>query len=120
MITAVKINGTSLAVADYTITAGNLRLKPSNANALLTASGSKTVAIDATDYGTATVVQVINAGAPTANSTASISSALTLITTKTVTLTAKDQYNNLVAGYNFKYDATITDANATTDEKLCN
>ncbi len=115
-ISAVKINGTSLASEDYTITAGNLRLKPSNANPLLTTSGSKTVAIAATDYGTATVVQAINAGAPTTNSTASISASLILNSTRTVTLTAKDQYNNLVAGYNFKYDATITDANATTDE----
>ncbi|MBK7866202.1 MAG: DUF1533 domain-containing protein [Ignavibacteriales bacterium] len=40
-ITAVKVNGTSLDAADYTISAGNLKLKPSIGNALLTTSGAK-------------------------------------------------------------------------------
>ena len=30
--------------------------------------------------------------------------------------TAKDQYNNLVSGYQFKYDATVTNVNVNTAE----
>jgi hypothetical protein len=116
-ITAVKIGGTALTVTtDYVISSGNLQLIPSGLNALLTTSSSKSVTVEATGYNVASVTQDINAGAPTTNSTATISSALALNTTRTVTATAKDQYSNLVAGYSFKYDATITDANATTDE----
>jgi hypothetical protein len=116
-ITAVKIGGTALtATTDYVITAGNLQLKPSGGNSLLTTSGSKSVTVEANGYTTASVTQVINAGAPTTNSTASINLALAINTTRTVTCTAKDQYNNLVSGYTFKYDATITNNNLTTSE----
>ncbi|MCA0387373.1 MAG: T9SS type A sorting domain-containing protein [Bacteroidetes bacterium] len=116
-ITAVKIGGTGLTVTtDYEVINGMITLKPSGGNSLLTTEGSKLVTVEATGYTTASVTQQINAGAPTSNSTATISAALGLNTTRTVTVTAKDQYNNLVSGYTFKYDATITDATATTDE----
>lgn len=116
-ITAVKIGGTALTEnTDYVITAGNIQLKPSGLNALLTTAGSKAVTVEATGYNVASVTQQINAGEPTANSTATISSALALNSTRTVTCTAKDQYNNLVSDYTFKYDATITDNYAITDE----
>jgi len=63
-ITAVKIGVTSLTVTtDYVITAGNLQLKPSGLNALLTTSGSKSVVVTATGYDNATVSQEINPGA---------------------------------------------------------
>ncbi len=117
LVTAVKIGGTALtATTDYILTVGNLHLIPSGGNTLLTISGSKSVTIEATGYANASVTQVINAGAPTSNSTASISAALALGATRTITCTAKDQYNNLVSGYTFKYDATITNNNATTAE----
>ena len=116
-ITAVKIGSTALTpTTDYIITAGNIQLKPSGANALITTSGSKSVTVVATGYTDATITQVINPGAPTANSTATISSVLASGATRTVTCTAKDQYNNLVQGYNFKYAATITNSVATTTE----
>jgi len=116
-ITAVKIGGTSLTpTTDYVITAGNIQLIPSGGNSLLTTAGSKSITVVATGYTDAAVTQVINAGAPTTNSTASINSPLALNSTATITCTAKDQYNNLVAGYTFKYDATLTDNNSATDE----
>jgi trimeric autotransporter adhesin len=116
-ITAVKIGATTLTPStDYVITAGNLQLKPSGLNALLTTSGTKAVSVVATGYTDATVSQVINAGAPTTNSTATISAALAVGTSRTITCTAKDQYNNLVSGYTFAYDVTITNANGTTAE----
>ncbi len=117
VITAVKIGGSALTVTtDYVISTGNIQLKPSGLNTLLTTSGSKSVTVEATGYNTASVTQIINAGAPTSNSTAAISAALALGSTRTVTCTAKDQYNNLVSGYTFKYDATVTDNSNTTDE----
>ena len=116
-ITAVKIGGTSLTpTTDYVITAGNIQLIPSGANSLLTTAGSKSITVVATGYTDAAVTQVINAGAPTANSTASISPVMLANSTSTITCTAKDQYNNLVAGYNFKFDVAVTNNNATTAE----
>lgn len=116
-ISAVKIGGTALTVTtDYVVSAGMIKLKPLGGNSLLTTAGSKSVTVEATGYITASVTQQINAGAPTSNSTASISAALSLNTLRTVTVTAKDQYNNVVPGYTFVYDATITDADASTDE----
>lgn len=116
-VTAVKIGGTSLTVTtDYELAAGNLKLKPSGGNTLLTTSGSKSVTVEATGYNTTSVTQQINAGAPTANSTASISSPLGAGTTRTVTCTARDQYNNVVSGYTFKFDLVTLDSDLTTDE----
>lgn len=61
-ITAVKIGGTALSASDYTISDGNIRLKPSVGNSLLTVAGSKSVSVVATGYRDATVTQAINAG----------------------------------------------------------
>lgn len=113
----IIVNDTTLtAVTDYDLTAGHLVLKPGGGRACLRTASVKTVKVSATGYNDATVSQTINVGAPTGNSTATISSTLALGATRTVTATAKDQYNNLVAGYAFKYDATITDDDATTNE----
>ena len=115
-VTAVKIGTTALSASDYTLSSGNLQLKPSIGNVLLTTSGSKTITVEATGYTTASFNQIINAGAPTSNSTATINSALALGASRTITCTAKDQYNNLVTGYAFKYDVVLLDSNVTTDE----
>ena len=116
-LAVVKIGTTTLTSGtDYDLTAGNLQLKPSGLNVLLTTPGSKSVTVVATGYTDATVTQVINAGAPTANSTATISAALAPNTSRTITCTAKDQYNNLVSGYTFAYDVTLTNNNSTTAE----
>lgn len=65
-VTAVKIGTTALTVStDYELTSGNLRLKPSGLNTLLTTAGSKSVSVEATGYTPASATQVINAGAPT-------------------------------------------------------
>jgi len=64
-ITAVKISGTALSASDYTITDGNIQLKPSVGNSLLTVSGTKSVSVVATGYSDATVTQAINAGVAT-------------------------------------------------------
>jgi hypothetical protein len=118
LVTAVKIGTTTLTAGTvYVLTAGNLRLLPSGLNALLTTSGSKAVSIEATGYAPAAVTQIINPGAVVAaNSSVSISAALAPNTSQTITITARDQYNNLVPGYNFIYDASITNANVTTSE----
>lgn len=118
LVTAVKIGGTTLTpTTDYVITAGNLQLKPSGLNALLTTSGSKAVTVEATGYAPAAVTQIINPGAVVAaNSSATISAALALSTTQTITITARDKYNNLVPGYSFIYDAVVTNANGATTE----
>lgn len=116
-ITAVKYGATTLtSVTDYSLASGILTLKPTGGNVVLRIAGTQTVTVIATGYADATVSQAINAGVPTSNSTASINASLTPNTTRTITCTAKDQYNNLVAGYVFKYDATITNSDGTTAE----
>jgi hypothetical protein len=63
-VTAVKIGGIALTVTtDYVLSAGNLKLKPSGLNTLLTTSGSKNVTVEATNYNVASVTQQINPGA---------------------------------------------------------
>lgn len=107
-VTAVKVNGTTLTTpAGYEFSASTLTLKPAGSTALQSA-GSKSVVVEATGYNNASVTQVINVGVPTATNS-SVSGTLSLGTTSNVTLTAKDQYNNLVSGYTFKYNGARLD-----------
>ncbi|MFZ4402219.1 MAG: endonuclease, partial [Bacteroidales bacterium] len=117
-ITSIKIGNTALTpITDYILSAGNIQLLPSGGNSLLTAAGSKIITIEAFGYITDTITQIINTGTPTSNnSTVSISSAFTINSTRTITCTAKDKYNNLVSGYTFKYNVIITNNNANTSE----
>ena len=100
LITAVKIGGTALTLTtDYVITAGNIQLKPSGGNALLTVSGSKAVTVEATGYTTASVTQQINFGAAiklgiTRQPTAPASNGVALAQQPIVTV--QDQYGNTV------------------------
>jgi len=116
-VSAVKIGTTTLTSGtDYDLTAGNLKLKPSALN-LLSIPGSNSVVVTANTYTSAKVTQEILVGAPTAaNSTVSISPDLDRNTISTVTCTAKDQYNNLVSGYAFKYNLTRTNLTTSTNE----
>lgn len=117
-ITAVKIGGIALIPnTDYVITAGNLQLKPAGLNILLTTAGSKAVTVEATGYAIASVTQLINPGAPISpNSTATISAFLTPGNSQTITIIARDRYNNVVPGYTFLYDVTISNTTNTNAE----
>ncbi|NVN95516.1 MAG: endonuclease [Bacteroidetes bacterium] len=117
-ITSIKIGNTTLTpITDYILSAGNIQLLPSGGNSLLTTAGSKIITIEAFGYNTDTITQIINTGIPRSNnSTVSISSAFTINSTRTITCTAKDKYNNLVSGYTFKYNVIITNNNANTSE----
>ena len=117
-ITSIKIGNTALTpITDYILSAGNIQLLPSGGNSLLTAAGSKIITIEAFGYNTDTITQIINTGTPTSNnSTVSISSAFTINSTRTITCTAKDKYNNFVSGYTFKYNVIITNNDANTSE----
>lgn len=100
-ITSVKIGTTTLVLStDYIITAGNLQLKPSGLNSLLTASGTKSIVIEATGYSNATVSQLINVGAATklvikTEPTAPLLNAAVLATQPAVYI--QDQYGNTTA-----------------------
>ena len=119
-VNMVKVGTTTLSAAtDYELTAGQLRLKPSGGNAALTSPGTKKVNVFATGYSSSNtgVSQTINVGNVSASvSTASISAALALNTSSTITCTAKDQFGNPVAGYAFQFDVTITNNTAATTE----
>lgn len=97
-VTAVKIGGTALTVTtDYVLTTGNLQLKPSGLNALLTTVGSKSVTVEATGYSVASVTQQIDAGTATklgikTQPTAPASNGAVLATQPAVYI--QDQYGN--------------------------
>ncbi|MBK7265162.1 MAG: DUF1533 domain-containing protein [Ignavibacteriales bacterium] len=89
-VTAVKIGRTALTVTtDYVLSSGNLQLKPSGLNALLTASGTKSVTIEATGYNNATVSQPIIPCTHFKFNSHHGKRALVLGQTRTVTATAK-------------------------------
>ena len=115
-ITGITVGGTTLDPSAYDKTvAGKITFTPS-ASILLQSTGNKSIVISATGYSISSVLQVIGAGVPTTNSTANIDATLTRNAGSIITCTAKDQYNNLVSGYAFKYDATVTNSDATTTE----
>lgn len=116
-ITSITVDGTSLDQG-YSISTGQITFTPSLSlpTSLLQESGSKTIEVIATGYYNASVSQQIDPGAVTSNSVADIDDILTINSTRTVTLTAKDQYNNLVPGYTFKFDAVVTYNSSATDE----
>ena len=77
----------------------------------------KGIVFIATSYPNQTVSQIIGAGVPTAsNSTVALTYPLSPGSAVTLNATAKDQYNNLVTGYVFKCDVTITNNDLTTAE----
>ncbi|MXN90741.1 T9SS type A sorting domain-containing protein [Flavobacterium sp. Sd200] len=116
-VTEVKIGAEVLTSGtDYDLTEGSLKLKPSGLNILLTVSGSKEVTVVAAGYDDAVLTQQINAGAPNSNSSVSISAPLALGATSTVTCVARDQYNNLVSGYTFKYFIIVVNVGLITIE----
>jgi uncharacterized repeat protein (TIGR02543 family) len=112
-ITSVKVGAVSLNSGnDYIISSGQLQLLPSGLNSVLTTSGTKTITVSSLGYTDATITQIIQAGIPTQNSTSTINSTLSPNNSATITCIAKDQYNNLVSGYFFKYDVSITSNNS--------
>lgn len=117
-ITDVKLDGTSIAAADWDKTVeGALIINTTAGNQLLTTSGNKIITICAAGYNDAEISQVISNGSLNINkSECIISPSLSAGVTSTVSLTVKDQYGNSVPGYIFKFDAIITDNSAITDE----
>ena len=116
-IRRITVGGTTLAAGAYNATvAGKVTFTPS-VSTLLQSNGTKTIIIYSTGYSSATVSQDIAVGVVSAStSTAAIDANLSGGATRTITCTAKDQYSNLVSGYVFKYDVSITNSNVTTAE----
>ncbi len=64
-INSIRIGGVALTpTTDYVVTTGNIQLKPSGLNTLLTTAGSKDISILSTGYSTIFLTQVIDAGVP--------------------------------------------------------
>jgi len=116
-ITNIKIGNTALIpMTDYIINAGNIQFYPSASNALLTTAGSKFITIEAFGFTPDTIIQIINTGNPSLNSTVNINQAFALNSSANITSTARDQYNNLVAGYTFKYDINLINNDTSVNE----
>jgi hypothetical protein len=116
----IKIGTATLSYGtDYTLSGNNtITFTPSiGGNISLRTPGTYTITVNASGYSPATVSQQLTAGVPTSNSTATINLPLAPGTARTITCTAKDQYNNLVSGYTFNYDVTITNNNLTFTEQ---
>ena len=114
----VKVDGTSLNAADWDkTTEGSFIIKPLAGNALLTVPGSKLITICAPRYNDAEVIQNICHGALNINkSEIVILPFLAPGITSTVTINAKDQFENPIPDYVFKLDADISDNSGITDE----
>ena len=115
-ITSITVGGTTLDPLAYNKTVANKITFTPSASSLLQSAGSKSIVIVAPNYYNGSLSQTIGVGVPTSNSTATIDASLAISTSRTITCTAKDQYNNLVSGYIFKYDLTVTNSDATTAE----
>ena len=112
----VLVNGVPVGASNWTLTAGNLQLNPANITALQS-NGNKTIAVKATGYNDTQVNQQILVGAVNAaKSTVSVAPPLNENTTSTFTMTAKDKYENVVSGHQFKYDVEIVNNDPATTE----
>jgi len=122
-ITKVSVNGSDLASADWELlppskaATASIILKPTpTGNEELKKSGTWNIIVYATDYPDATLSQSVACGAlVVANSTIN-NPVLSPATSKTVIISAKDQYENPVSGYIFKYDATVKNDDNTSVE----
>ena len=113
----VSINGIALGTTDFTLAEGTLTLKPSAGNPLLTSAGSKTVAISASGYNDATIIQEILSGAVSAaNSSVSAAPPMSPGLATEFMITARDSYFNPVSGYLFRAVVTVMDNDLMTDE----
>jgi hypothetical protein len=117
-ITAVIINGSPLTEnTDYVVETGKLILTPSGGNATITASGLKSITLEAPGYENATIIQEILCGAVSAEKSGFLYRVkLYKGATTAITLVAKDTYNNFIEGYHFKWDASVFDTTAVNIE----
>lgn len=112
-ITAIQADGVDIDSSKYSIVGGTITI---NAGAI-TAAKTYTITVIADGYSNRGVTQSVRAGAANAaSSTVSIDQPLSLGTTRTVTLTAKDQYNNPVSGHRFYADVTVINNVETSNE----
>ncbi|MET3507421.1 DUF1533 domain-containing protein [Halalkalibacter oceani] len=116
-VTDVLVDGVSIGVGNWNLVAGELRLNPASI-ASLQYAGDRTITVIATGYNNAEVVQPLAVGAvDTSKTTMNVNPALQEGQISTVTLVAKDQYENLVSGHQFKYDVNILSNDTTTIEQ---
>jgi len=83
----------------------------------LQTAGNNTISVEATGYNDAEIVQLIDHGKPTEyGSSEDITPDFALNTTSTLTVTAKDFYENPVYNHTLKFSLSHTDWNGTTNE----
>lgn len=122
-ITSITFDGNTIPSGAYNTTvAGKITFDPSFASSNLTVAKTANLIIKSTGYPDATVSQTIGAGTFNASqSTISNTPALDGENkTTTITLTAKDQYGNMVKDYVFKYIVTITDGGGIDESYTVN
>jgi len=110
-ITSVTVGGTTLT-AGYTVSAGQITFTPSASTpaALLQTAGTKTIAVNATNYGSTSVSQAIGYGVATklgitTQPTAPASNGGTLATQPVLAI--QDQYGNTVANATNTVNAAV-------------
>ena len=116
-VSKVTVDGVALEPADYSVSAGSLILKPSNANKLLTKSGTKAITVIAVGFVPQLLNQEIQAGAINLKNS-SINSGVNIYRPSTTTqfVYAFDSFKNPIKGYVFKYDVELINKTSTTVE----
>ncbi|MBP1669334.1 MAG: avirulence protein [Bacteroidetes bacterium] len=117
-ISKVTVNGRTLVqTIDFETEAGKINLKPSGGNAALTSAGSKEIIISAPGYEDSKVMQIILAG-QISTEKSGLENIIKLYkgNTTTLTLAARDKFENAIGGYTFKWDAEVFDTTAITAE----
>lgn len=107
------MGSTTLSAGQYSLTAGKLTIN----QGVIQTAGNHTITVSASGYLNSTVTQTVTPGAfNDANSSAISDVPYAVGATCIVTLTARDQYNNPISGYQFKYSVNIDNANPTNQE----
>ncbi|MFD2369410.1 DUF1533 domain-containing protein [Brevibacillus sp. GCM10020057] len=115
-VTAVSVDGTPLTSGQYSLTAGTLTIN----QGVIRTPGNHTIVIEATGYAPTQVLQTVNVGAISLDT-----STATLIPNpvqleylpveNVITLTARDQYGNPIPNYVFKHITQIEDLDNSVD-----
>ncbi|MBB4823237.1 hypothetical protein HNO89_000455 [Sporosarcina luteola] len=96
------------------MTAGKITIK----QGVVTLSGNHSITMVADGYADSSVTQNIKAGDFVEANSSTSHTTIQPGKGPIVTLTARDQYNNLIPGYQFKLDVTITNNNPSTQENV--
>jgi hypothetical protein len=112
-VTEVKVGATPLGAGQYSLTSGKLTIN----QGVIQTVGDHTITIIADGYDDSIVMQNVTVGAFSITNSSSVEWSVPPApgVTSNATLTARDQYNNPIIGYQFKYNVNIDNGSAPNE-----